>query len=80
MSKFERHDHQSADIKPLPVDVAGELAELSEQIAPLKEALPIARGPLTESDVRTILMSLLLAMFLAALDQTIVATAAYFGV
>src|SRR6185312_12905679 len=33
------------------------------------------RAPLTQSEVRTILMSLLLAMFLAALDQTIVATA-----
>src|SRR6185312_684738 len=33
------------------------------------------RAPLTQSEVRTILMSLLLTMFLAALDQTIVATA-----
>ena len=33
------------------------------------------RAPLTPSEVRTILMSLMLTMFLAALDQTIVATA-----
>ena len=32
-------------------------------------------APLTPDEVRTILMSLLLTMFLAALDQTIVATA-----
>ena len=32
-------------------------------------------APLAQSEVRTILMSLLLTMFLAALDQTIVATA-----
>ena len=33
------------------------------------------RAPLTPDEVRTILMSLMLTMFLAALDQTIVATA-----
>ena len=33
------------------------------------------RAPLTPSEVRTILLSLMLTMFLAALDQTIVATA-----
>ena len=33
------------------------------------------RAPLSPSEVRTILMSLMLTMFLAALDQTIVATA-----
>jgi len=66
MNKFERQGCQPADIKPLPANPAGN-AEFSEQV--------IARGPLTESEVRTILMSLLLAMFLAALDHTIVATA-----
>src|SRR6185369_9556000 len=33
------------------------------------------RAPLTESELRAIMASLMLAMFLAALDQTIVATA-----
>ena len=42
----------------------------------ISDAPPIApRAPLTPSEVRTILMSLMLTMFLAALDQTIVATA-----
>lgn len=39
------------------------------------DAPPLAPSTLTQGEVRTILMSLLLTMFLAALDQTIVATA-----
>ena len=46
------------------------------EVIELDDAPPIApRAPLTPSEVRTILMSLMLTMFLAALDQTIVATA-----
>jgi EmrB/QacA subfamily drug resistance transporter len=46
------------------------------QVIDLGEAPPLApKAPLTPGEVRTILMSLLLTMFLAALDQTIVATA-----
>ena len=42
----------------------------------IRDAPPLApRAPLTQSEVRTILISLMLTMFLAALDQTIVATA-----
>ena len=60
MNKFQRQDHQPAEIRSLALD----------------EAPPSApRGPLSESEVRTILLSLMLSIFLAALDQTIVATA-----
>ena len=46
------------------------------EVIDISDAPPIApRAPLTPSEVRTILMSLMLTMFLAALDQTIVATA-----
>src|SRR5437763_15117614 len=34
-----------------------------------------AAGPLTHTDIRSIIIGVLVAMFLAALDQTIVATA-----
>ena len=46
------------------------------EVIDISDAPPIAPpAPLTPGEVRTILMSLLLTMFLAALDQTIVATA-----
>ncbi len=46
------------------------------EVIELSDAPPIApRAPLTQGEVRTILLSLMLTMFLAALDQTIVATA-----
>jgi EmrB/QacA subfamily drug resistance transporter len=76
MNKFERQSRQPADITELPADIAAELAELPEEVVALTEAPTLApRAPLSESEVRTILMSLLLSMFLAAIDQTIVATA-----
>src|ERR1019366_4981772 len=56
--------------------IAGELAQASPEIIDISDAPPIQpRAPLTPSEVRTILTSLMLTMFLAALDQTIVATA-----
>ncbi len=71
MNKFDRQSRQSAAPTALPEEIAAELPELGTSDAP-----PLApRAPLTQAEVRTILMSLLLAMFLAALDQTIVATA-----
>jgi len=70
MNKFERHSRQPADQQTLPEAIAGELPRMPAEVG---DAPPIA--PLTPSEVRTILMSLLLTMFLAALDQTIVATA-----
>jgi EmrB/QacA subfamily drug resistance transporter len=76
MNKFERHSRHPADQQALPEAIAGELAQLPAEVIDVSDAPPIApKPPLTPGEVRTILMSLLLTMFLAALDQTIVATA-----
>ena len=76
MNKFERQSRQPADHQPFPDDLASELSHITTEVLDLNDAPPLApRAPLTQSEVRTILMSLLLTMFLAALDQTIVATA-----
>jgi EmrB/QacA subfamily drug resistance transporter len=76
MNKFERQSRYPAEPEPLPDLIATELAELPRQVRAIQDAPSITpRTPLTQSEVRTILMSLLLTMFLAALDQTIVATA-----
>src|SRR4030081_519544 len=74
MNKFERQGRQPADQQTLPE--SGELAQLPAKIIAISDAPPIApRAPLTPGEVHTILISLMLTMFLAALDQTIVATA-----
>jgi EmrB/QacA subfamily drug resistance transporter len=76
MNKFERQSRQPADHQPLPAEIAAELPELATEVLAISDAPSLApRAPLTHREVRTILMSLLLTMFLAALDQTIVATA-----
>src|SRR6202022_1204087 len=76
MNKFERQSCQPADQQTLPQAIAGGLPPPPVEVIDGSDAPPIApRAPLTPSEVRTILMSLLLTMFLAALDQTIVATA-----
>jgi EmrB/QacA subfamily drug resistance transporter len=76
MNKFERQGRDAAERQPLPKSVTRNLSRLPADIIDLAEAPPIVpRAPLTQSEVRTILMSLMLTMFLAALDQTIVATA-----
>jgi EmrB/QacA subfamily drug resistance transporter len=76
MNKFEREGRDAAARRPLPKSVTRNLTRLPADIIDLAEAPPIVpRPPLTQSEVRTILMSLMLTMFLAALDQTIVATA-----
>lgn len=76
MNKFERQSRDPADIKTLPDDIADELSHMPTEVIELSDAPPIApRAPLTPDEVRTILVSLMLTMFLAALDQTIVATA-----
>jgi EmrB/QacA subfamily drug resistance transporter len=76
MNKFERHSRHPADQQTLSEDLAGELSQMPGGVIDVSDAPPIApRAPLTPSEVRTILMSLLLTMFLASLDQTIVATA-----
>src|SRR6188768_199706 len=76
MNKFDRKSLQAADQQTLPEAFAEDLSDVPAQVIELSDAPPIApQVPLTPSEVRTILMSLLLTMFLAALDQTIVATA-----
>src|SRR5258707_1851003 len=76
MNKFERQSRQPADQQTLPEAIAGDLSQMPGKVIELGNAPPIApKAPLTQSEVRTILMSLMLTMFLAALDQTIVATA-----
>jgi EmrB/QacA subfamily drug resistance transporter len=76
MNKYERQSRHPADQQTLPATIAGEIGQLPAEVIELGDAPPIVpKAPLTPSEVRTILMSLLLTMFLAALDQTIVATA-----
>src|SRR6202163_1838059 len=76
MNKFERQSRQPADQQTLPEAIAGDLSQIPGEVVDVSDAPPIApKAPLTQGEVRTILMSLLLTMFLAALDQTIVATA-----
>jgi MFS family permease len=76
MNKHERRGDEPAGHDTLSDDLAGELARITTEVIDVSDAPPIAPpAPLTQDEVRTILMSLLLTMFLAALDQTIVATA-----
>src|SRR6201991_788502 len=76
MNKFDRQSRDAADRPPLPPAAARDFAAITTEVIDLDDAPPIApRAPLTPSEVHTILMSLMLTMFLAALDQTIVATA-----
>jgi EmrB/QacA subfamily drug resistance transporter len=76
MNKFERQGRQPADQQTLPEAIEGDLSEMAAGVIELGDAPPLApKAPLTPGEVRTILMSLMLTMFLAALDQTIVATA-----
>src|ERR1700675_561030 len=76
MNKFERQGRQPADQQALPKAIEGDLPEMTAEVIDLGDAPSLApRAPLTQSEVRTILISLMLTMFLAALDQTIVATA-----
>src|SRR5664279_330039 len=76
MNKFERQSRYPADQQTLPKTLADDLSGAPGKVVELSDAPSIApKAPLTPSEVRTILMSLMLTMFLAALDQTIVATA-----
>jgi EmrB/QacA subfamily drug resistance transporter len=76
MNKFERQGRQPADQQTLPEAIEGDLSLMPAEVIDIGDAPPLApRAPLTQSEVRTILISLMLTMFLAALDQTIVATA-----
>src|SRR5450631_4138932 len=76
MNKYERQSRDPADQETLPEAIADDLSRISPEVIELSDAPSIApKAPLTQSEVRTILLSLMLTMFLAALDQTIVATA-----
>jgi EmrB/QacA subfamily drug resistance transporter len=76
MNKFERQSRQPAEHQSLPKPIAAELQDVAGAVIDVGDAPPIAPpAPLTPDEVRTILVSLMLTMFLAALDQTIVATA-----
>jgi EmrB/QacA subfamily drug resistance transporter len=76
MNKFERHSRHPAGQQTLPEPIGGELAQRPAEVIDLSDAPPIVpRAPLTPGEVLTILMSLMATMFLAALNQTIVATA-----
>ena len=76
MNKFERQSRQPADQQTLPETAADDLSKMPGEVIEISDAPSIApKAPLTQSEVRTIVISLMLTMFLAALDQTIVATA-----
>jgi EmrB/QacA subfamily drug resistance transporter len=76
MNHFDRQSRRPADQQPLPQADVRELTPLAPDLIDLPDAPPIApRAALSADEVRTILLSLMLTMFLAALDQTIVATA-----
>ena len=68
MNKIERPSQQTGPSSSVPV-VDGMIGDLTQ------DRIAAVKPPLTQSEVRTILISLMLTMFLAALDQTIVATA-----
>ncbi|MGH6641989.1 MAG: MDR family MFS transporter [Bradyrhizobium sp.] len=76
MNKFERQNRQPADHDTLTDEISAEISHITTEVIDVSDAPPIAPpAPLTQDEVRTILISLMLTMFLAALDQTIVATA-----
>src|SRR5258705_12429745 len=76
MNKFERQGRQPADQQIWPEAIPGDRWQMPAEVMDMGDAPPLApRAPLNPSEVRTILISLMLTMFLAALDQTIVATA-----
>src|SRR3954468_10471168 len=76
MNKHQRQGREPADQTTLPDDIGRELSHITTEVIDVSDAPSIAPpAPLSPDEVRTILMSLLLTMFLAALDQTIVATA-----
>ncbi|WP_420135331.1 MDR family MFS transporter [Rhodopseudomonas sp.] len=76
MSMPEPQSREPVSRHLLSDEAAAELSHIPTEVIDFGEAPPLAPAtPLTQGEVRAILLSLLLAMFLAALDQTIVATA-----
>ncbi len=72
MTTSQRRSRQPAD-HPAVAAPAAAASRIAAQVIDVGDAPPLA--PLTKGEIRAILISLLLTMFLAALDQTIVATA-----
>ena len=61
MNKFERQNRQPADQQTLPEAIVNELPQLPGEVIDISDAPPIApKAPLTQGEVRTILMSLML--------------------
>jgi len=76
MNKHERQRRQPAAPEILPQPIKADSPQPPAEVIAIRQVPPIASAAtLTPREVRTILMSLLLTMFLAALDQTVVATA-----
>src|SRR4051812_21054496 len=75
MNKFERRSRFPAGQQTLPKTTTGEPGTPAGAADGAAGGPVLARPPLSAGEIRTILMSLMLTMFLAALDQTIVATA-----
>jgi EmrB/QacA subfamily drug resistance transporter len=76
MNDFERQSRRSADQDDLSDTITDEISHLPTEVIDIGDAPPLAPpAPLAKDEVRTIVISLMLTMFLAALDQTIVATA-----
>src|SRR5215218_7977136 len=75
MNKFERHSRGPEGQQTSPTRTAAELEDMPADLTDIAATLIRPRPPLTPGGIRTILMSLMVTMFLAALDQTIVATA-----
>ena len=76
MSKTDRQVFAAVDARDERDDTGDEISHLATEVIDVSDAPPIVPAPaLDKSEVRTILLSLMLTMFLTALDQTIVATA-----
>jgi EmrB/QacA subfamily drug resistance transporter len=77
MNKIHRPGHGMAHGQPVsnPDDIT-DLTTAATEVIEVGDAPPVAPpAPLSKSEVHTIILSLMLTMFLTALDQTIVATA-----
>ena len=75
MTETHRQRGDAAD-EMQALDESDGVSNIATEVIDLPEAPPIVPAPpLSKSEVRTILLSLMLTMFLTALDQTIVATA-----
>jgi EmrB/QacA subfamily drug resistance transporter len=76
MNRHERQSRPPADPQGVAKEIESEVAEIPTHVIAISDAPPIVPpAPLRQDEVRAILISLMMAMFLAALDQTIVATA-----